>query len=263
MKSYTFTQLSNATSPIGGVLNGLHISFSELTIAAQILVSNPKYVTLIRETTTPYTKGGGRTTGTLWHNKKVLGFTVEDAIREVKIQNQTAIPDTLEDPTKFNGIPANVYNIILSNYTGKQFILNSFYNGAGMRISSKSDTTGNNIYEKDVYTSDKFSPRPAGIAFDGAFIHHGDSEFSSSGCVIFSRTRNIDGKLQNDLPGVKLLNKYLQDVNLIGKGKFQQFNVLNAWELSDPPVEEKIFGTIISSDTNTVINGINIQTIPQ
>jgi hypothetical protein len=263
MKVYNFTQLTNVSSPIGGFLNGSYVALPDLTPSARILVNNPKYVTLIRETTTPYTRGGGRTTGTLWHNAKVLGFTVEDAIRDFKIQDKTAIPDTLEDPSKFNGIPANTYNIILSNYSGNSFILRSFYNGSGMRISSKSDNTGTYIYETDVYTPTTFTNRPNNIAFDGAFIHHGASESDSSGCIIFSRTRNTDGTLISDLPGVKALNKYLQESQIIGKGKTQQFPVINAWELSDPPPSTKLFGTVVASDTNKAINGVFIQNMPK
>lgn len=261
MKNYKFTQLSNLPSPIGGILNGSFIPFDELTNTAKILISNPKYVTLVRETTINSTKGGGRTTGTLWHNKQVIGFTVEDAIRDVKIPNKTAIPDTLEDPSKFNGVPANVYNIILSPQTSSDFIRKSFYNGSGMRVSSKSDNTGMNILEKDVYTSKTFSTQEGGKAFDGVFIHQGTSENASSGCIIFSRTRNVDGTISMDANGVQLLNKYLQSVKLLGKGKFQQLNIINSWELNDPPSNNKIFSSTIDADTNNTVNGVTAQLI--
>ena len=123
MGTYKPTQLSNVATPIGGTLNGSHIPFTELPESAKILISNPKYITLLRETTVLSAKNGGRTTGTLWYNQQVIGFVVEDAIRDIKIPNKTAIPDTLQDPSKFNGIPANVYNIILSPNTNNNFIV--------------------------------------------------------------------------------------------------------------------------------------------
>ena len=263
MKNYKFSQLSNSSTPIGGTLNGSYIPFDELTNSAKILISNPKYITLVRETTINSTKGGGRTTGTLWHNKQVIGFTVEDAIRDVKIPNKTAIPDTLEDPSKFNGVPANVYSIVLSPQTSSDFIRKSFYNGSGMRVSSKSDNTGTNILEKDVYAPKTFSIQEGGKAFDGVFIHQGTSENESSGCIIFSRTRNINGTINMDAIGVQLLNKYLQSVKLLGKGKFQQLNIINTWELNDPPPDDKIFGSVIDADTNKVISGVTTQLIPK
>ena len=144
--------------------------------------------------------------------------------------------------------------------TGKDFIRQSFYNGNGMRISSKGDPSGYNIYESDVFTSDKFATDKGNIAFDGSFIHHGTSEKSSAGCVIFSRTKNSDGTVKLDLNGVQLLNKYLsQSIKLIGKGKFQQFVIVNLWEFPEPPVKTTTSGTVINSETNEPIKEITIK----
>jgi len=258
--SYSFTNGFNVSTPIGGELNGQYIKFDKLPNSIKTLLLNPKYVVLVREKQIPNTPGGGRTSGTLWHNKKILGFTVEDAIRDKKISLKTAIPDTIKDASKFNGIPSNVYNIILSPSTSKSFIRKSFYDGKGMRISSKSDPSGDNIYEADVYVSDNFATDRKTLAFDGVFIHQGKSEVSSAGCIIFSRTKNLDGTLIEDIPAVQDLNKYLQTKYLIGKGKTQQFAVIT---LSDFPEPEKIKTAvaIYDSNTNQPVQGPKITTL--
>lgn len=256
--AYTFTDVINSPTPIGGNLNGRYINLDSLPESIQILISNPKYVVLVRETTVP-SSGGGRTSDTLWYNKQILGFAVEDAIRDIKIAGETAVPDTIQDASKFNGIPSSVYNIILSTYTGKDFIRKSFYNGTGMRVSSKSDLTGMNIYESEVFVSDKFATDKGNIAFDAVFIHQGSSEKSSAGCIIFSRTKKSDGTVISDVSGVQQLNKYLQSIKLIGKGKFQQFVIVNLWEFPEPPVKTTTSGTVINSETNEPIKEITIK----
>lgn len=255
--SYPFTNAENLPTPIGGALNGKYIPFDSLPESVKILVSNPKYVVLVRETTTLQTSGGGRTSGTIWYNKQPLGFTVEDAIRDKKIQDKTAIPDTIQDASKFDGIPSNVYNIILSSSTGNNYIKKSFYNGTGMRVSSKSDTSGGTIYETDVFTSDAFAS--GRVAFTGVFIHQGGSENASSGCIIFSKTKKSDGTIVSDVAAVQGLNKYLQSIGLIGRGKFQQFAIINLWELPEPSTIIDSTGIIINGENNQPINAFQFE----
>ncbi len=261
MVEYQYIEALDFLTPIGGNLNGKYIKFDDLPESVKIIISNPKYVVLVRENTIPNTPGGGRTSGTMWHNKQVLGFTVEDAIRSKKIAGQTAIPDTLEDPSKFNGVPANVYNIVLTTSTGKEFIRESFYNGTGMRVGSKSDPTGYKIFERDVYTSDSFATDRGPVAFDVVFIHQGTSEKSSAGCIIFSKTRNEDKTIKNDVDGVKKLNKYLQSVGLVGPGKLQQFAIINLWELPPPPQAVSPPITVIDNTTNQPIQKLEIKKV--
>ena len=259
--AYPFTNVVNQPTPIGGNLNGKHINLESLPESIQVLISNPKYVVLVRESTTT-TSNGGRTTDTLWYNKHILGFAVEDAIRDVKIPLKTAIPDTIGDASKFNGIPSNVYNIILSTYTKSDFIRSSFYNKNGMRVSSKGDPNGMYIYESEVFTSDDFATDRGKIAFDGVFIHQGTSEASSAGCIIFSRTKNSNGTVKLDVNGVQQLNKFLtQSVGLIGKGKYQQLAIINLWEFPEPPVKTNTSGTVINSETNQLVKGVTIKEI--
>jgi hypothetical protein len=257
--SYPITNAVNLPTPIGGILNGSYINFDSLPESIKILLSNPKYVVLVREREITQTSGGGRTIGTVWYNKQVLGFTVEDAVRNKKIALKTAIPDTIEDTSKFNGIPSNVYNIILSTYTSKEFIKLSFYNGTGMRVSSKGDPSGGNIYESDVFVSDNFATDKGRVAFDGVFIHQGTSENSSAGCIIFSRTKNSDGTVKSDVVAVQQLNKYLQSIKLIGPGKSQQFAIINLFELPEPPTITNTSVIMINSETNQPIQGVKVE----
>lgn len=256
--SYNISKAVNLNTPIQGTLNGSYINVDILPETIKILINNPKYVVLVRESTNTTTSGGGRTTGTMWYNNQILGFTVEDAVRSKKIQHKTAIPDTIEDPSKFNGIPSNVYNIIVSTYTGKDFIRQSFYKGTGMRVSSKSDPTGGLIQEADVFTSDTFVP-DSKTAFDGVFIHHGTSEGSSSGCVIFSRTRKSDNTLANDIPGVQNLNKFLQENLIIGPGITQQFIIVNLWEFPEPAPTTETKATVVDDTNNKPVENVNVQ----
>jgi hypothetical protein len=257
--SYPFLNVENLSTPLGGNLKGTYIPFDSLPESIKILVSNPKYVVLVRETTTTQTNGGGRTSGTMWHNKQPLGFTVEDAIRDKKIQDKTAIPDTINDASKFNGIPSNVYNIILSPSTGNNYIKQSFYNGTGLRISSKSDPTGQTIYESDVFTSDTFAAGT--IAFAGVFIHQGGSENASSGCIIFSKTKKPDGTITTDVAAVQGLNRYLQSSGLIGKGKTQQFAIVDLWNFPEPLPTINSSVMVINSETNQSIQGVKVETV--
>ena len=267
--NYTSIKAINQPTPIGGTLKGGYIPFDSLPKSVQILISNPKYLVLVRERENPNTKGGGRTQGTLWYNKNVLAFTVEDAVRNKKIMNKTALPDTLEDPSKFEGIPSNVYNIVLRSYTGNPWIKQSFYNGSGLVISSKSDNTSVpiNIYEQDIYTDASFAPNRKGyrdgIAFDGAFFHAGGSESSSSGCIIVSNIRYENGTLQSSHIPTKNLNKYLSEtIGLIGKGKRQQFVVINLWELPEPPTIITTPALVVNSETNISLPTAKIKLLP-
>jgi len=259
--SYPITNAVNLPTPIGGVLNGQYINFESLPESIKILLSNPKYVVLVRERTITQTSGGGRTIGTIWYNKQVLGFTVEDAVRNKKIALKTAIPDTIKDASKFDGIPSNVYNIILSPNTGKDFIRKSFYNGKGMRISSKSDPGGVTITESDVFTSDDFATDRKTTAFTDVFIHQGGSENASAGCIIFSKTRNNDGTLISSETAVQNLNKYLQSIKLIGPGKLQQFAIINLFEFPEPPTVTNAPAVIINSETNQPIQGVKVEKV--
>lgn len=258
----------NQPAVIGGELNGSYIPLNELPPSLQKLISDSGKVVIIRESTNLTTPGGGRTSGTMWYKGNILGFTVEDAIREdKKVQDKTAIPDIIQDASKFNGLPSTFYNIILSTVTGNNFIRSSFYKGNGLRVSSAKDPTGTNIYESDVFVPQSFETatgpkgNPVGVAFSGVFIHHGSSEKASSGCIIFSKTRKIDNTIVESISNVQNLNKYLVDQGIVGKGKLQQLVVINLWEFPTPPPITTSTGIVVSLDTNQPITDIVIESI--
>jgi len=252
--SYPLADAINLSTPIEGNLNGKYIAFDSLPESIKILISNPKYIVLVRETTTTVGSKGGRTSGTMWYNKQILGFTVEDAVRDKKIAGRTSIPDIIQDASKFNGIPSNVYNIIIGSGTNSETVKKSLVNGFGLRVSSKSDPSGYKILEEDVYVSSNFATDRGNLAFDVVWIHGGTSEGSSAGCIIFSRTRNEDNTIKLDHNAVINLHKYLKSKGLIGKGKTQQFAIVNLWEFPLPSPTIKITGTIIDSKTGLPIN---------
>lgn len=247
----------NQPAAIGGFLNGNFLPISKLPQTIKDLILNSGKVVIVRETTTPSTKGG-RTSGTMWYKGNVLGFTVEDAVREdKKIQDKTAIPDLIPNATKFDGLPSTYYNIILSP-SSRSFIAQSHVNGKGLRISSAKDPSGQNIYESDVFVPQNFetsADNPNGVAFSGVFIHHGSDEGASSGCIIFSKTRNSDKTLVLSAKDVQDLNKYFVNQNIVGKGKLQQLAILNLWEFPTPPSVVESLGIIINQATNEPIKG--------
>jgi hypothetical protein len=264
--NYTSIKAINQPTPIGGLnLNGTYIPFDLLPKSIQTLILNPNYLVLVREKQIPNTPGGGRTEGTLWYNKQVLAFTVEDAIRNKKIANKTALPDTIEDASKFNGIPSNVYNITLRSYTAKDWIRKAHYNGKGLMISSKSDNSRDpvNIYEEDVFLGASFATDRGNIAFDAAWFHAGSSENSSSGCIIVSFTRKPDGTLITSQTATQNLNKYLQSIKLVGTGKRQQFAIINLWEFPEPPTIIKTPALVINSETNVSLPTVKLELLPE
>jgi len=254
---------SKQTATIGGFLSGGFIPLRELPQTIKDLILTSGKIVIVRETTSVNTtKGGGRTSGTMWYKGNILGFTVEDAIRDKKIQDKTAIPDLIPDASKFDGLPSTYYNILLSPSTGNSFIKQSFYKGNGLRVSSAKDPTGNNIYESDVFVPQNFetsADNPNGVAFSGVFIHHGSSEGASSGCIIFSKTRNPDKTIIQSPTDVQDLNRYLITQNIVGKGKLQQLVIINLWEFPSPPPIVESTGVIVSQSTNEPIKGATIK----
>jgi len=258
----------NQPATIGGFLNGSFLPVSGLPQTIKDLILTSGKVVIVRETTTNTSttskgsSGGGRTSGTMWYKGNVLGFTVEDAIKETKkVQDKTAIPDLIPDASKFNGIPSTYYNIIQSP-SGKKFIQQTHVNGKGLRVSSAKDPSGQYIYESDVFLTQNFetSPdNPVGVAFSGVFIHHGSDEGASSGCIIFSKTRNANKTVVQNAQDVIDLHRYFINQNIVGKGKLQQLVVLNLWEFPTPPPIVESTGTIINQSTNEPIKGATVK----
>lgn len=274
--AYIQSRFKDQLSPIGTKLNGLYTPINQMPFAIQKIIKTSDKIVLIRELTNPDTGDGGRTQGTMWYKQQVLGFTVEDYAQEdKKVATKTAIPDSFRnlsaiyDPNNKNNAfalnGASYYNLILSSFA-KEFIEKVFYDGKGIRISSKRDKTGNSIYEEDVFVNQDFETSPEnarGVAFSGAFIHQGDSERSSHGCIIFGCTRADNGTLPNGYKpdgGIKeniALNKFLVENKVIGPGLFEQLLIINLWSVPRDSfvTQGKLQGQVYDGQTGQLIPG--------
>jgi len=253
--------LLNHPSPLKDVitfkpllLNGAYVAYSDLPDMFKSFVKRTDKITIIREINDINARKGnvsygGRTQGTLWHGGEVLGFTVEDTVRNQKIANETAIPDTLQDnflPT--SAYPENLYTISLSGTTSSDWIPQTFYKGKGLVLSSKFSVSDRNIYNEDVYSPGFATDRPRTdrnnkkkyLAFDGSWIHHGGSEKDSSGCVLLSNTRLENGQVVTSAGSCKALNLFLLNNNLVGPGINQQLVIVNAFNFDSPEYFEEI-----------------------
>jgi len=242
--------LLNHPSPLKDVntfkpllLNGAYVAYSDLPDMFKSFVKRTDKITIIREINDINARKGnvsygGRTQGTLWHGGEVLGFIVEDTVRNQKIQDETAIPDNLPDgflPT--SAYPENLYTILLSGTTSKDWIKQTFYKGKGLVLSSKFSVGDRNINNKDVY-SPGFTT--TNLAFAGSWIHHGGSEKDSSGCVLLSNTRLENGQVVTSAGSCKALNLFLLNNNLVGPGINQQLVIVNAFNFDSPEYFEEI-----------------------
>ena len=266
-------QLSLIASSLGSFqLKGSYTSLNDMPNSLKKLIKRSNKVIVIRESsgTAAYSKvkgsdgkvrtvGGGRTTGTMWYKGNILGFTVEDAVRDKKIQDVTAIPNTIKDPTKLSSLAPAAYNIVLGT-TGSPYISKTNYKGQVLRISSLSDPNGYNIFSKDVDAPENFANRKDGVAYSGAIIHQGGSENASSGCIIFGTQRKDNGKVSSNAKEIQALNKYLQEQGVIGKGKLNNLVIINLWEV--PKDIPNLAGEIIDAETGRPIPGTELKLDP-
>lgn len=262
--------ISNVPSPISNtlgnfILNGNYVIPEDMPNSLKKLVLESNKIIIVRESsgTANYGPkkgsdgkvrilGGGRTTGTMWYKGEILGFTVEDAVRDKKIKDVTAIPNTIIDPTKIQALGSHTYNII-RNPVNSDYIKQGDYKNLALAISSKSDPTGVNIYRDDVSAPENFSGK---IAYGGVYIHHGGSENASSGCIIFGTRKNKNGTLNSNAKEIQSLHKYLLDNNVIGQGKFGQLVIVNLWEV--PKDIPNVYGEIIDGETGQPIPGTEL-----
>tara|TARA_R110002012_G_scaffold41725_3_gene114023 strand:+ start:303 stop:1328 length:1026 start_codon:yes stop_codon:yes gene_type:complete len=266
-------QLSPIASSLGSFqLDGSYTSLNDMPNSLKKLIKKSNKIILVRESsgTAAYSKvkgsdgkvrtvGGGRTTGTMWYKGNILGFTVEDAVRDKKIQDVTAIPSTVKDPTKLSSLAPAAYNVVLGK-TGSNYISKTYYKGQALRISSLSDPNGYNIFSKDVDAPENFVNRSDGVAFSGAIIHQGGSENASSGCIIFGTQRKDNGKVSSNAREIQALNKYLQEQGIVGKGKLNNLVIINLWEV--PKDIPNLLGEIIDAETGRPIPGTEVKIDP-
>jgi hypothetical protein len=187
---------------VGGTPSGEYIPYDKLSTRTQGLLNMKNTLVVVREFS-----DAKRTGGTMWYNKKVLGFTVEDAIRTVKIDDKTAIP---------NGN----YFVVLDT-TGVPDLTRcyvTFPNDSRARFKSPG------VFPRVGSTKDGVHVNSYGLNFSGVRIHNGTDENWSSGCIIYSSERLSDGRIKNDLNHCKVLTKLIYD------DKIENITVTNEFE---------------------------------
>ena len=169
---------NNDNSPTtGGVVSGDVRPISKMKPHTQQVLREQKGLVLVREASTVR-----RTIGSLYYNQKLIAVTVEDAIREVKVMDQTAIPDT----SKVNKVPYNVTLDTTGNPSIRRIAFD-FGDGKG-KVAPRVGTDKSAVNLNG----------PGNLDFAGIRIHSGKSEGWSSGCLIVSSTRNKDGTIKMD-----------------------------------------------------------------
>jgi hypothetical protein len=245
--------LTNSNTAIGGALNGSYKELKDIPSSLQGLINTFNGLVLIREMLTPK-----RTTGTLWYKGQVLGFTVEDVVRKKKIAETTAIPDSSPGIGTFDPLAAKSYNLTL-DITGNENLKRCY-------VKFPNDSRAK-FRSPGVFPRVGTDPSAAAFSFDGLSfggirIHNGTNESWSEGCIIFSRTRNSNGTLINDVEGAKSLTKWIYNNLGFSLGKnTAQIIVINEFEFPKDSPKTETTGVIIDQTTNLPIKGVEIQLI--
>jgi hypothetical protein len=197
-------EAQDADSIVGGTPSGEYIPYDKLSDKAKGLINMPNTLVVVREFST-----NKRTGGTMWYNKKVLGFTVEDPIRKIKIDDKTAIP---------NGF----FNVVLDT-TGNSSLTKCYVRFPN---DSRSKFKSPGVFPKIGTSTDGNFLKGYGLSFGGIRIHNGTDENWSSGCIIYSSERLSDGRLKNDVNHCKALTK------LIYENKIDKIAVTNEFEIN-------------------------------
>jgi hypothetical protein len=240
--------LTNFSTPIGGVLNGSYKELKDIPSSLQGLVKTFDGLVLIRETVNSI-----RTTGTLWYKGQVLGLTVEDVVRKKKIDATTAIPDSSPGISKYNPLTAKSYNITLDT-TGNANLERCY-------VKFPNDTRAKfrspGVFPRVGTDPSAINFNFDSISFDGIRIHNGVDHSWSAGCILFSRTRNSNGTLKNDVEGAKALTKWMYNNLGFSSGKnIAQIIVINEFEFpKDPPKTETTIVIIDQSTSNPIPQG--------
>jgi hypothetical protein len=238
--------LTNFTTAIGGTLNGSYKELKDIPSSLQGLINTFDGLVLIRETLS-----STRTTGTLWYKGQVLGFTVEDVVRKKKIDATTAIPDSSPGIGTYDPLTAKSYNMTL-DITGKESLKRCYVKfPQDKRAKFRSPGVFPRVGTDQSAVWFSFD----GLSFGGIRIHNGADSTWSEGCILFSRTRNSNGTLINDLAGAHLLTKWIYNNLGFSLGKnTSQIIVINEFEFpEDPPkIEPKV--VIIDQSTSTPIS---------
>ena len=195
-------EAQDAESVAGGTPSGEYIPYDKLSTKTQGLLNVPNTLVVVREFA-----DAKRTGGTMWYNKKVLGFTVEDPVRTVKIDDKTAIP---------NGN----FNITLDTTSNEN--LTRCY--VRFPNDSRAIFKSPGVFPRVGTSADNNTLKGYGLSFGGVRIHNGTDEGWSSGCIIYSSERLSDGRLKNDVDHCKALTKLIYD------DKISKITVTNEFE---------------------------------
>ena len=251
---------TNKTTIIGGLLNGSYEELSLLPTTVQRIVNDFNGLVLIREKRID----GKRTLGTLWSKGEILCFTVEDITRKKKIDEVTAIPDTLSTQTsdlsslsKINPANPGAYYITLDT-TGNDYIKRAYvkFPGESYPLSSPGVVPRVGTSKEAYFLEGREVNAPKNFgSFTGIRIHQGRSETSSEGCIIVSKTRKNDGTLEYDLECAKNITRFIYK-NKYYNGKY--LVVINAWEFPKDPSPEELKGIIVNDSTGEAIKNAKI-----
>ena len=183
---------TDASSVVGGTPSGEYIPYNNLSDNAKGLVNLENTLVVVREFS-----NAKRTGGTMWYNKEVIGFTVEDPVRTTKIAGRTAIP---------NGF----FKIALDT-TGNKNLTRCYVKFPN---DSRSKFRSPGVFPRVGSSADGSTLKGYGLSFAGIRIHNGTDEGWSEGCIIYSSERLSDGRLKNDIPHCQALTKLIYDNNI-------------------------------------------------
>jgi hypothetical protein len=190
--AYPLVEAADSESIAGGTPSGEYIPYDKLSTRTQGILNMKDTLVVVREFS-----DAKRTGGTMWYNKKVLGFTVEDPVRTKKIADKTAIP--------------NGYYFIALDTTSNENLTRCYVR---FPQDSRSKFKSPGVFPRVGSTTDAVSLKGYGLSFGGIRIHNGTDENWSSGCIIYSSERLTDGRLKNDVNHCKVLTKLIYDDKL-------------------------------------------------
>jgi hypothetical protein len=185
-------QATDASAVVGGTPSGEYIPYDNLSSRTQGVLNIPNTLVVVREFST-----NERTAGTMWYNKKVLGFTVEDSVRTAKIPGKTAIP--------------NGYYKVVLDVTANQSLTRCYVRFPN---DSKANFRSPGVFPRVGSSNDGVQLQGYGLSFAGVRIHDGTDEGWSEGCIIYSSERLANGRVKRDVPHCQALTKLIYDNNI-------------------------------------------------
>lgn len=234
-------QAQQFSTQIGGNLTGTYQAPNELPASIEKVIREYDGLVLIREST-----NNKRTIGSLWYKGKLLGFTVEDPTTGRYASGTASITANIQRPSNDYGtLTAKSWKLTM-DVTGNQNLERCY-------VKFPNDS-------RPKFRSPGVFPR---LGSGGIRIHNGSDEGWSSGCVIFSRTRNSNGTLKNDVEGAKLLTKFIYNTFGFARGKnSSNFLIIDAFKFPKETPRAEAEGVIVDNTTGTPIQGAVIQPPP-